>query len=243
MFTLSIIDQRGNLTMKGKTIQIYFKGFVDKVFHFKPSDLRRIMIKGIIEYMKNPDEFEQMVTSSKSFDISHYDKVKNIVTFVDGSTKHAVITPFVTSDLSYDVDHVFCFMTTRERVLNSNGKLVPVKYVMPVEQSIFNELFRDNEKEMFPVGFLDSVRKLYKNVATREPLEINDITNVEKYIGEKELSATMVRELIEKPIFRNDDDIDNTKRQIKEIHQMLEMLTSGQRKIQGNETNVIPLLQ
>lgn len=184
--------------MKRKTIQIYFKGFNDDFFKIRPDDMRRILIRGIIEYAKNVDEFADMVSASNTFNVHHYDKVKNIVTFVDGVKKRAAILPFVSDDLNYDIDQVICFLSTKEFVLNSKGNLIPVKALVKLDQAMFNSLFNNAEKEMLPVEFLHSIRKLYRNVLSKEPLEINTVQTIEKYIGEEGLSVNMIRGLIEK---------------------------------------------
>lgn len=191
-----------------KTIQIYFKGFEDDFFKIKPDDMRRILVKGIIEYAQDVDEFADLIASSNTFNVHHYDKVKNIVTFVDGSKKKCLILPFVKDDLNYDVDLVLCFISTKPTVLNSRGYLVPVKCLVKMEQAMFNEIFREKEKTMLPVDFLYSVRKLYKNVLTREPIEVNTAENIEKYIGENGLSTTLIKNLVEK------QEVDNEKNDV-----------------------------
>jgi hypothetical protein len=208
--------------MTGKTIQVYFKGFIDNQFKLSTEHMRSIVIKGTIEYMKNTDAFIHMVVSTNSFDIKHYDKVKNIVTFLDDTKKKGIILPFITDDMNYDADIAFCFLATKTSILNSHGKLIPVKYVIPIEQSVFKEHFHEIEKEMLPVDFLESVRKMYK----KQPLQVNDVESIEKYIDDDSLSTTMIHDLVNSPSNENET-----------IKQMRSMLQVMDKKLEAMEND------
>jgi len=233
--------KRMNEQSKGhrKTLQIYFRGFADSLFNMKPDDLRRIFIKGIIEYAKDIDEFSDMVTTSNTFNIYHYDKINNIVTFTDGKKKKAVILPFIKDDLNYDIDIAFCFITTREFILNAKGNLIPVKYLVLLDPAMFNSLFKENEKNMLPVDFLHCVRKMYMNVLSKEPLEINTVQTIEKYISEDKMSINMIRGLVENRPIREIQENGDVNSILNEINSKLDLIINKNGGIKNDEEKYV----